>query len=85
MKKYSTLHVAFSIALLLTVAGQVSAQTANTTLQVINVQTNVSAEVVCGPVNCPELPVEEPAQVQSVQPERNWWTRVVEWIQTFIT
>lgn len=52
------------------------AATAETSVTVV-----ISAEVACNPENCPEIPVEEPAQVQSVQQEGGWWSKVVQWWQ----
>jgi len=82
--KLMKLTVALLIGFCVGVAVQANAATSTTTLQVI-IKQEITAEVVCNPQNCPETWEEETVQVQSVQPERNWWTRVVEWIQTFIT
>jgi len=76
----------FGLAFFLGIAIAAHASTATTSLEVvIPISVTIGAEVACNPENCPQTWEEEPVQVQSVQPEGRWWTKMVEWIRTFIT
>jgi len=80
---WAKILIAFVIGFLVAIATDAHAQaTAETSVTVV-----ITAEVACNPENCPETiaAMEEPAQVQSVQPEGTWWSKVVDWWKKLIT
>ena len=62
------LIIAGLIGFMLGAGATANAQTATTTLEVV-IPVQITAEVPCNPVNCPEIPQEEPAQVENITQE----------------
>jgi len=71
------LAVAFGIGFIMAVAFGVEAQTthAQSTAQT-SVTVTIGAEVPCNPVNCKEIPEEEPAQVENITQEQSLLQRI---------
>jgi len=73
--RWMKIAIAVLIGFALGMATEAHAHTATTSLTVV-IPVTVGAEVVCNPTNCPELPQEQPAQVQNIEEDSTLLQRI---------